>query len=1360
MSSCNIFAPLMEIRGQKILPETDPYSAHHHHPCQKQRPNSEQATTNSIQRCRYGFSLRYLVGDTNHMKQPCGGNQEAPYKLGNVPIATSCRGLPISVPTQYGIFETQNLGIDSGLIPQSPSVNGASIDRKATMETSSFHPRPDGNSADQQVIWENQLADSQPKRRSKWSKVEQRTTHAEKSEWVAFLSDCYRETSQSGALVRVYQQRPYNFLQSSMIVTHLPCIYYTALDVHNQTVSSPGLHALLPDRGKVLSRQLKTMTKLGIERPIQSAPPQRLPIFTSQATTVKGIGKRSNMNKASSGTCANTEYYVSMRNRLGKINLLTKTPVQTLHISAEYFWHRKCFGQFKAFSIPKSVFIKNHGCPSPNESQEKSKDCRPVLCEMCCSSGTTNCGSCKKLSSIASSKDSSKTGVSDEQRQNDKPMDARIMVTCKETSQGRNNESATNDSAMISVRCTENSAGSTSGKENAVENDQSKTYLSKSVGNRQQAENTEVTVVCVSPDRLQGETVNASSLSMSHESGGWPNVDVNSQKGYREKIEASPHRESWKIPEETDRQHYNLTSPGKDCISVKHLSTCYKSYPNTPNGEKCSWKNSNPAKVVDTFETSKKVDHCTNYTHPCNATVKGNDTKSNHQCKLRDVFNTQEVSTAERMDMPINHFPTKGLTIKRTITAHIFQHNVTESKCSRVQTNSNCKQNTPDFDTVVNCHLTPFRYKKGKESFDEDKTTGFKKINETTKESDALSSYVPDKERGASGFRVVDRSQTTVGAPDEKRPQTFSSETTHAFHSANTSSKDSRCTSTTRNNAEPIPSFHEVHDQCLSRHFDNSFSTPRLRHFEKGATAKSQLNNDLPERSNGAAKLTQVVKVGNQSLVPSNTGRASKLVLPMKIANVPNASLMKTSEVRDPNAVRSKLTDAPKQTKRTPDGLNRLHTKKHLKSITERLGNKTFSKANYGKGYQNVIKNRARSPNDTLSEDFEEVEDYQWVSREVKEEDMKDGVSILERQLVKLLVPRQKDITGGRTISKDSKLVSKVSKRPVFLKPPCLTARPPMVHVRRRLTSRAEIMGTNTSRHVAPCQTVDMNFQAEISAAQTRLQDLNMMPPRRKGRAAISSPETLGDAFYRLSCESRKARRRQAIANFFRASKNECISKLALANINLDEDDERVCSDSLRHPGRKVFNQGMISSLLPRTEANFASFIKPLPNTLALQESIVKTKVKGSECYTVSSNLSTDHIENDAILLSKKQDHSMHHNDCAAQKSKPLCGHDKNLEIEGSPLREEKKQAGANLNRTSDSTLNMPLVYEGRKEGISSLCQDDQTWCCLSPTSELSIKTDENQKHEMSLSSLQDQFSKPCSLAFEISRRHCNSPSD
>ncbi|GFO42231.1 hypothetical protein PoB_006873600 [Plakobranchus ocellatus] len=140
-------------------------------------------------------------------------------------------------------------------------------------------------------------------------------------------------------------------------------------------------------------------------------------------------------------------------------------------------------------------------------------------------------------------------------------------------------------------------------------------------------------------------------------------------------------------------------------------------------------------------------------------------------------------------------------------------------------------------------------------------------------------------------------------------------------------------------------------------------------------------------------------------------------------------------------------------------------------------------------------------------EDFEEMTEYEWVIKKVKDENMIEGVSMYERRLITNVTPRQRALVRSQPPFKierpahSLKVLGRLSRATLFPKRS-------MSHDYRPRNERIQV----ACRETAPCRIVDINLQAAASAAQARLEDLNIIPRRRKGRVAL--PIVLPDHFH------------------------------------------------------------------------------------------------------------------------------------------------------------------------------------------------------------------------------------------------------
>ncbi|RUS69685.1 hypothetical protein EGW08_022551 [Elysia chlorotica] len=1148
-------------------------------------------------------------------------------------------------------------------------------------------------------------------RRSKWSKVQDKATDG--AEWNAFLSGCYNETSESGAYLRVYEQRPHVYLKSDLVVTHLPWIYYKATGLACLQENAPSLSEL-PCEGRVMSRLQKTMANLGIKRPTRSAPPQRLPILTAQEK--RDVYKCSHpVFKATSDCLDITAEPVVARNRRGKVLTLGMASICTLNFSAEHAADKRASGPFSHSLWTSKVLSSSNGCRKTNKTDIPFMSGDEYISSLF---GTR--GPCVKVLSSKDSKDNANKGnthkeaisvaanaIEDRHKQYCNSSDAQDLNTLSDHPELANPhneeppeknfpEPTTNQSQeekMIRfLKPLEKKAEMCvdldkheSDREKIIQPDvQPAVYETADTNPSARTKATVESEASAPPSGLKTTSVLVNPLPQTSETS---NIQHDVNAGIKDHgsitLENKSSTPASKVAD-GDKDIYTQTKgdniggtgtharlPGE---SAQGFNARSPNYPrDNPLGHGLIVNES----VVSALKESKAA-----ITNPV---IKEQTTTS-----ISSLSTTYILSVAP--DQQNKNFPSvisdNKLEGKRDEKCTTSTKSHANSLCVSKPTKLVCDAG----ENLANRHpaveerkdrLQAEKYESSKHQNGEsipvmiDRKTNHlvdeKKGENNDNSNTAGKASCPFVENGLNWL-----TRTSENASSESPPCTFNKTTTHA-------------------NDGSIPSVHKDAPHRL----ENCLTVQNA-----GLSIKGIYKQNIADAKKLDVKISAPGKNGfpdKRNYVQRNKEKISEYGPKEKRVSVQNSCASNPG----------KTFNSTKTSQKTPNRFND-HSKR-IRNCTERLCSKkpALMKGEVSSQDSSKPANSPKVGSDVSSiikigdEEFEEVDDYQWVVKEVDEGDMKDGVIIYERRLIKRLVPRKV------LVQKQPKAAKPVRYR----KPPAVASLLPKRYKDRRGPSAAENMARRLS---VPCQPININFQAEVSVTQAWLEELKLMPPRRKGKAAISSPNTICAAVAQLKPRSNTGDSSGDLG--FR----ELVQELALTSTCFGE--KEPCANSTFYVG-PLKERPPAPASEPSTHSIVAcsNYVSDFQEDAAEKDSKVYTSggtgvvLEGhsSKCIEIRSPLPVEHIPHTRTSNSSEPQCEAQ---CLAQ-----AGDFSNRETHSEVHYNAQDTVGPQCAQDSVAAL---LGEWGRKTAAPSPCDEGRNHDCPTTRSEYSSVTEEDMPTE------------------------------
>ncbi|KAK3802876.1 hypothetical protein RRG08_019977 [Elysia crispata] len=974
---------------------------------------------------------------------------------------------------------------------------------------------------------------------------------------------CQHETSQSGACVRVYQQQSRCSVHSALVATHLPCICYKAPDrTHSegQTVD----RASLPGRDRAMCRLLKTMSKLGIPRRVRSAPPQRLPYVISGKGRDVHDSFQYVVNMTPSRSAVNVEPVI-VTNHRGQIVTLTPTLTSTLNISSKDSLGKSGGGKLSTLKhLDPPNMLHNAG----------TKEIPTVNFGYGASQAGTGC-SCKTLSTAGDDEDNQKPAISDEGEEDKEKKGNLGQARTTDGIKERNNIPCTHNEVRGSFRPTQhlNNFSSDYGVASPQQEQPNDNSFPKPSLNQGRDENrTRFAGPFDSPTKMSGilaqDCINISN-----------HTDPRSRCSHRLDFYKCPDKTHLgkNISEmETVASVYpsgsiTTSTPGDSLPhnTVADNSSNIGAHSTTESKDKASiiLENKNPLPIPKTISVARELEaHIKStrlnpvlaHTHVLGesaersdaaATLNGNKLKhytkaneNNINLKAESKYIKDNSAMRQHRQSQTSLLSSSGnrsLTVGQRIFTSVFRDTMTANDMAcRTET---CPRHAglggnplrvlrPTALTLgaeeINTNIRPEGGRGRNEPQDE--KSAFPICHENGERTPVITDrkvnrfFFENEGENNDLFKTAGRNKNTSSLVDEAPVSSVNKYSSLACNGKNVESPSRQQRSMTR------VFSHVKDDSILAKkknayhYFENIPTSQNSGGSLKEANAKYKQNID--SRKNPDYKIIKSSKeevLGKRKNIQLNMKKLSDFDIDIDIdkhvsetnASAKKSKAFKKSSARSANA------------QRIHECVNRLYRQQHFVNFSERstfTKSKNFLISNNEKKEEPTADSDVSSAIKTGTEEFEEIEDYQWVAREIEADDVKEGVSMLERKLIKRLVPRQ------APAQKESQIPPKANestiKRVIYRKAPSVAYRPKRSYVGRRYPATRQIVDAFSTRRLsAPYQTIDINFQAEVSATQALLQELKLMPPRRKGKAAISSPRMINDVVARLNCQSKKA---------------------------------------------------------------------------------------------------------------------------------------------------------------------------------------------------------------------------------------------
>ena len=1096
---------------------------------------------------------------------------------------------------------------------------------------------------------------SSHKTRFKWSKVKEETNGVDAG-GSECLSRCHLERSESAGLLKAYRYTPDTTPRPSLVVSHLPCVDYKAASDSEGEQLPPAAPGVLTARQK--DKLVEINSKQNIQRVTMSASPQRQPIVMPKATEDIHESFRPDPDTAPINQTAEATRVV-VKNRLGKKRLLTVASVSIFSVGKDCMCHENPDERMRpSLLIPKAIsdcdqtlgnitsgicknlvggvspqrfdlHIKSQGCMGKTKTKGESEEVdTPTVTNFEKESG----------SEILVSKDENLTEDHFQLCPNSKTFDR--YKTPDMLKRPPRKQSAT--SVLLTSVVKNHHKEMEAQFENQSCNTDYDANLCKNLDiltcDRNQRIHTsdlpDVPETCIG-QFLENDTCVAENSVFSR-------MDIPQN---RSKTEDS-------------QQAYIISNV--DPTQDPYRGGAKTNYPHTVRGKSKEpllklRSKANEGDALRDINTNQNLDHkhircgtidsCERVFHDAN-NIHGYQcvpTKVQEDMRWQTAFETTVENQMGNcyqeqfrgpLHMPTEPFSPVGVKTPipcsrdRKITCQIPQCNTSGSTCKGLQRNPCCVaieeitlSRAGDTEKVM-CN----EGKTDKGCFEAGGSKEREKEKFQRKQAGTKSSFPLHEGTRKTSVQVGRNKNPKVVEVRNNKAAAF--EHNHASYVVQSCRKNEMITASLKGphtqGHQSQPRFYSDLKASRDTIFDET------KPCDIGKTRRSALYCKNKSIAYGFVNLTQTHHntAMNRNPIPKESKNQTGTINHHSVFEKKNHIKLSREQISKPGLVmeHSGLKNSGRdETKKTGGAtrlprstMNRRHHAKGIKGCTRRLHrqkpptnlpggviiqNKNVTRRPKYKA-SNPTETGKIKPHEQCCEEIDVIETYQWVPKELEEDDIKEGVSMFERRVVKQEVHRRGESSETQSSVESIGLHSKL------LHPPLVSFRPP----RARFKAHSSKIGDNcdhprTNRPTVSCKTVDINFQAELQAAQARLQALHLMPPGRKGRVVIPSPETLSAAVKCLEGDSIVYTERSETGNQRTLS--------SYKNVDSKKERKKKCfevpNDADKHRAQVVYNQGSHKQSIT-FEANSVCFEEDPLNTLGLQEKVNTT------CGEISSD--------------------------------------------------------------------------------------------------------------------------------------------